>query len=486
MLVTTHSAINTGLDLQTITVEAVASRGVPRFIIVGMPTKVVVEARERTSTALRNLGIRPLRQRVVVNLAPAHLPKQTTHHDLAILVSLLQLAKVLPIQPPTTLWLGELGLDGSLKPVFGLFNLVCMAKSAGFKEVVFPASQLHEIDGSIEITMRPLHTVAELLTEKRESLPKLPQRPSSMVTTPSWRSIAGQAAGKRSLLIALAGRHNTYIVGPPGAGKTELAQAATSFLPALTPIEAQLVQRLNSLRQHRETLQPIQPPVRLVNSTITKQNLLGTHKFPGELPMAHHGVIILDEMMEYSPSVIESLREPMQTGLVRYHHLGQDVRYPAQCLVLATANPCACGYAGTTVKTCVCLPQQRQRYQTKISGAIKDRFAIWLRLSSESSSNLLSQVYLQSEAEINMAAAAKVKKTRDYLTQIKQDVPTLQRKLNNKSRQIITTAVDRFSLSSRRTFSLLRVAFTIAVWEGVESISENHMLEALQYRPEIQ
>lgn len=485
MLVTTQSAINVGLSLQKISVEAVATRGVPRLIIVGMPTKTIVEARERTTTALRNLKVKTIRQRVVINLAPANSVKYAPHLDLAIAISLLQLTRTIPKQSSTTLWLGELGLDGHLKPVLGLFNLVYLAKSAGFTEVVFPASQAHELASFRQIKLRPMYSLAEIVAPATNALTFKAKIPPTLVKqVPSWKPVLGQATNKRMLLIALAGQHHTLLTGPPGAGKSELAQAAPSFLPPLTIPDAQLVTRLHSLCAAPNTKFNRTAPVRLVNQTATNRTLLGNHLFPGELSLAQHGVLILDELPEFRASVLESLREPMQSQQVRFHYQGRVVSHPAECLIIATANPCQCGFAGTTLKTCTCLPQQRQRYNLRISGAVRDRFALWLRIQSEGGSQLLS-TQDEKQAEIETARQAEqVKKTKVYLNAIPRKLEILQPRLTKKAAVILSKAINRYSLSARKSIMMISVALTIAVWENQEVISDQHLLEALQYRPE--
>ncbi|MDA1079509.1 MAG: YifB family Mg chelatase-like AAA ATPase [bacterium] len=500
MLTRVFSATLTGLKPQLIEVEVDAIQGTPQFIVIGLASKAVDEAKERITAALLNCGVRIKARRTVVNLAPADIQKSGSTLELAIAAGLLQLYGEIAPLPDTCLLIGELSLDGELKPVRGCLPLVLAAQQFGLTEVLLPTANLAEVGFLSSVTLRPLHNLRQLLATKGviTQIPVHKPEPLRITNTPqneNFAAIIGQTAAKRALEIAVAGNHNIHLVGPPGAGKSMLAQAAVSILPPLSTSEVIAVTMIHSVAGLTTQAGVVTTrPFRAPHHTTTAVGLTGgsAQLLPGEISLAHEGVLFLDEFPEFSRSSLEALRQPLESKVVTITRSTGTTQYPANCMLIAASNPCQCGYWGSD-KPCRCTARERLRYHNKLSGPLLDRIDLHVRVGSVSHRQLtMSTQQHESSDTIRQRVIAARERQRARLSQTAAQTNgeldgTLTKKyckLLPTAKEMLIAAGEKLGLSARTHFKVIKVAQTIADISSQPVITVEHITEALQYRPE--
>lgn len=497
MLARVYSAILLGLQSIKVEVEVDSHRGIPGLLIIGLPTKTVAEAKERITASLQHCGVRIKSKRTVVNLAPADVPKRCSHLELAIAIGLLKMYGEIEYKTDDTFFCGELSLNGELKGIRGALPLVLAAKDMGFSKAVIPASNAAEVQLVKGITIYPLHHLSEFLRFVQDGtpLPRLQPVPFTTIPTPvkglSLDDIQGQALAKRALSIAAAGGHNLLLIGPPGAGKSLLAQALPTLLPPLTETEAIELTNIYSLAGENDSQIVTQRPFRSPHHSISDIALLGGHQLkPGEISLAHRGVLFLDEFPEFNRSAIESLRLPLENHTISLSRAEGHISYPAAFSLIAAANPCRCGFAGSTKKQCRCSARDLELYQRKISGPILDRIDLHVYLAEP------EQLVIQAQATtsvgltnlITQIQTARMHQQQRYQHRFhtNSELPFNAIKtycsINPNAEQFLQQAADKLHLSPRGFFKVVKVAQTIADLESAPTIDTPHLAEALQYR----
>lgn len=489
-----YSAQTHLLDAHIITIETDLSKGLHSFTVVGLPDKAVEEARDRVSAAIKNSGFKPPKahnKKIVVSLAPANVRKAGPHFDLALALGYLLAADEISFDPEKKLFLGELALDGTLRPIAGTLALVLAAKKAGFSEVFVPNTNADEATLVSGITVYPARTLTEVIAHVTTQTPLSPHTHPHSAThvaeTPNvFEDIKEQQTAKRGLIIAAAGGHNIALYGPPGTGKTMLAKAFASILPTLTPDESLEVTRIHSIAGMLKEPLLTQPPIRSPHHTASYASLVGggTHPSPGEVTLAHKGVLFMDEFPEFGTHVINALRQPLEDGIVRIARAKGTAEFPSQFILVAALNPCPCGYAGTS--KCMCTQSQLQRYRSKISGPIIDRIDMWIEVGQVAHEKLNTP----STSGETIAARSEVAHARTMQTprgalnaRLTNKHIAQHAKLTPEAENILNLSAKKQDLSPRAYHRVIKLARTIADLTTSEHIEPKHVLEALSYRP---
>ena len=495
------SAAIVGLDAQIIEVEVDASYGLRHFQIVGLPDKAVEEAGERVGAAIESSGFQsPHHQpvRVLVSLAPADLKKEGSLYDLPIALGYLLAAKKIKFNPAEKMFLGELALDGKLRPVKGAISLATACKESGFTELILPKENAGEAGLIQDIKVIGCEDLREVINYSEGRKEILPQKtnPEDYFLMPSYpvdlSYVKGQEFSKRALEIAAAGGHNLVMVGPPGAGKSLLAKAIPSILPPLSFGESLEVTKIYSVAGLLPKNKPLINirPFRSPHHTSSEVALIGggNPPRPGEITLAHRGVLFLDEFPEFHRDVLESMRQPIEDGQISVLRARHALTLPARFTLVAASNPCPCGYYGDPEKRCSCTNSQIQMYRRKLSGPLMDRIDLFLNVPQLKYEKLVATDEKNSSSIIRgkVEGARKIQKERfkKDKTNSEMEIPELKKycEVDINSQNLLRKYVDSGRLSARGYHRVLKVARTIADLESSENILFDHISEALMYR----
>jgi magnesium chelatase family protein len=495
----TTGAVLIGLDARRVQVEVDLAPGLPTIAAVGLPDSAVREGIDRIRSALTNSGFKLPERRIVVNLAPADLRKHGSTLDLPIAAALLEAdGKLQPTERTNTLLVGELSLDGAVRPVSGVLSITMMAEEAGYRRVVVPEANADEatlVDG---IDVIGVSTLADLVALNRGLYcVRTRMAASELLSTgntlggPDLAEVRGQAGARRALEVAASGGHHLLLCGPPGAGKSMLSSRLPGILPPLNAGEALTVTRIWSaagLSRGLVTRRPFRAPHHQISYAGMTGG--GTRLRPGEITLACHGVLYLDELTEFRRDSLESLRQPLEEGTIRITRVHASVVFPASFTLVASMNPCPCGYYGNPDGRCGCSPMQIRRYRAKLSGPLLDRFDLVVRVPPVDLALLASSAPVETSQSVRRRVVEARNRQR---TRLGTDGPSCNARmgsadlarfatLGRSSRKRLLTAGERFGMTARGFDRVRRVARTLADLEGSPKISDNHVAEALQYR----
>jgi len=503
MLARVFSCAVIGLDGVVVDVEVDTGGGLPNMVIVGLPDTAVQESRERVQSAVKNAGFYYPRKRVTVNLAPASVRKEGPAYDLPIAVGvLIATGQLDPESVEDTLIIGELSLDGGVRHVKGVLPMAALARAEGVRTVVVPAVDAAEAALIPDITVIPALTLNALydhLSGENPLDPAVPpdHHPEEILVETDFSEIKGQEHVKRALEVAAAGGHNLLMIGPPGSGKTLMARALPSILPAMTIDEELDVTRIYSVADLLPSDVPLirARPFRSPHHTISHAGLVGGGNWPhpGEISLAHRGVLFLDELPEFSSKVLEVLRQPLEDKVVTISRAQGSLTFPANFQLAAAMNPCPCGYYGDPTRPCTCSSTMITRYQKRISGPLMDRIDIHMQVPRVDYQKLrdMRQAESSDEVRARVEAARERQRTRFRETGIASNAdmrPAQIRKycgLDEACQNLMKTAMRQLQLTARAYHRVLKLARTIADLAGAEEITQVHLAEALQYRPKL-
>lgn len=507
MLTKVSSVAALGLKAIEIEVEVnVADKGFPSFGVVGLASKAVEEARERVRTAIINSDIEFPVAKITVNLAPADIPKEGACYDLPIAVGILASSGEINIPKKKSFFYGELSLDGTLRHTRGVFLLALLAKELGVDEIFVPrmcANEASVVEGVHVYPVDNLKTLIKHLRGEKYIEPLLTVSTSELFNeiTPEFDfcEILGQEQAKRALEIAAAGGHNIFMMGPPGSGKTMLSRAIPGILPELGEKESLEVTKIFSITGNIPAGGSLvrTRPFRSPHHTTSQVGLIGggSNPRPGEVSMAHRGVLFLDEFPEFGRSSLEALRQPLEDGYVNISRAAGSVTFPAQFMLVAAANPCPCGFLGDEKKECKCNIHQIMNYQKKLSGPIMDRIDLHLNVPSVDVNKLMLDKQTTSSSEKSCVIRGRINKAREVQKKRFEKISNVHSnsdmknshlkefaKLTDESNGLLKQAVNKFGLSARTYFRLIKVGRTIADLANSINIEQPHVAEALQYR----
>lgn len=502
MIAKAMSCALSGIDGVLVTIEADCRQGLPSIEIVGLPDTAVKEAKERVHSALSNSGFIFPQKRVVINLAPAYIRKEGSGFDLAITLALLSSSGQLDGRfTDGCIFLGELALDGSIRGIRGVLPMVLEARKLGVKRAIVPIENLDEASVVSGIDIFGAPTLSAAVAHLTGETPIAPSKAdiTSLFTSDApecgdYADVKGQEAAKRALTVAVAGGHNVLMLGSPGSGKTMLAKRLPSIMPKLSFEEALEVTKIYSINGSLppRTALITQRPFRNPHHTVSAVAITGggTVPKPGEICLAHRGVLFLDEFPEFRKDTIDAMRQPLEDGSFTVARANATVRFPSKVMLVAGMNPCKCGYFGDSSRKCTCSAGEIQRYMRKISGPMLDRIDLHIQVPSVKYSELsgakktASSDEMRRDVERARATQAERYKNEPYSINSELDSTGLEKycSLGEASQKLLTDVFEKLGLSARAYTRILKVARTIADLDGSENIEANHVAEAVQYR----